>query len=81
MVLESEDISQEAEKVSGPQNKMKRGMTNDGSEKITNRGRQAIRHQPADVIAVHEYRDQYSQALEGSSSYDDWNGLVWGLRC
>ena len=77
MVLESEDISQEAEKVSGPQNMMKRGMV----DVKTNRGRQAIRHQPAYVIAVHEYRNQYSQALEGSSSYDDWNGLMRGLRC
>ena len=39
----------------------------------------AIGHQSADVIAVHEYRDQYSKALEGSPSYEDRDRLRVGL--
>lgn len=40
---------------------------------------QAVRHQPADVVAVHEDGDKYAETLEGGSGYEDRGCVSWGL--
>lgn len=40
---------------------------------------QPIRHEPADVVAVHEYGDEYPESLEGDACYEDRGRVVGGL--
>lgn len=40
---------------------------------------QPIRHEPADVVAVHEYGDEYPESLEGDARYEDRGRVVGGL--
>lgn len=42
--------------------------------------RQSVRHEPADVVAVHEDGDEQSESLEGGARYEDRGRVVGGLR-